>query len=164
MSTPHTIASHILFTQWEGSMLKLSQRFPNKRAWITGAASGIGEALSIRLAADQWQIAICDVNPSALEEAAARIEAAGAKVNPYAFDVRDREAYQHNLSDFVEHTGGLDFMVNNAGVGSGGAMSEMTLEDWDTTLSINLMGVVNGLHFAVPILKQQRAGHIMNTA
>lgn len=145
-------------------MLKLTERYPKKRAWITGGAAGIGEALSLRLAADRWEIAVCDVNPTTLEEASARIEAAGATVHPYAFDVRDREAYQSCIDNFVRKTGGIDLQVNNAGIGAGGAMGEFSLQDWDTTLSINLGGVVNGLHFAVPILKRQQGGHIINTA
>src|SRR6185369_16278532 len=120
--------------------LELSQRYPQKRALITGAASGIGEALSLQLAADHWQIAMCDYNGTALEEAAARIEAQGGTAHPYAFDVRDRDSYQRAIDDFVKTTGGLDVLINNAGIGSGGAMGEMSLQDWDSTLSINLIG------------------------
>lgn len=145
-------------------MLKLSERYPKKRAWITGAAAGIGEALSLKLAVDHWEIALCDVNSTTLEETAARIEAAGAAVYPYTFDVRDRAAYESCLTNFVGKAGGIDLMVNNAGIGSGGAMGEMTLQDWDTTLSINLVGVVNGLHFATPMFKRQHSGYIINTA
>lgn len=145
-------------------MLKLSERYPTKRALITGAGSGIGEALSLQLAADQWHIALCDVNGTNMEEAAARVEAAGGQSHPYAFDVRDRDAYSRAVEDFAGRTGGLDLLINNAGIGSGGAVGSMSLEDWDTTLSINLMGVVNGLHFCVPVLKAQQSGHIINTA
>ncbi len=145
-------------------MLRLTTAYPRKRTLISGAASGFGEAFSVQLAADGWTVGLCDVNSTALEEAAARVEAAGGTPLTYAFDVRDRDAYRSAVEQFIAHTGGIDLLINNAGIGSGGILGDFSLEDWDKTLGVNLMGVVHGLHFAVPHMKQQRSGHIINTA
>lgn len=145
-------------------MLKLSETYPTCRALISGAASGIGEALALTLAADGWTLALCDVNPTRLEEGAAKVSAAGGTPHLYAFDVRDPRAYQDAVEDFFIRTGGIDLLVNNAGIGAGGPVGEFTLEDWRKTLDINLMGVVHGLHYGVPHMKEQCAGHIINTA
>lgn len=145
-------------------MLRLSTTYPQKRTLISGAASGIGEAFSVRLAADGWTVALCDVNAARLEDAAARVEGAGGAPITYCFDVRDRDGYQHAIGDFVQQKGGIDLLINNAGIGAGGVFEDVSLEDWDTTIDINLKGVIHGLHFALPHLKAQRSGHILNTA
>jgi len=145
-------------------MLELTMKYPLKRALISGSASGLGEAFSLQLAADGWTIGMCDVNSTSLEEAASKVEEAGGKPITYSFDVRDRDAYHDATEAFIAQAGGIDLLINNAGIGSGGLLGEMSLEDWDRTLGINLGGVVNGLHFAVPHMKSQGSGYIINTA
>lgn len=145
-------------------MLGVSIKYPKKRAFVTGAASGFGKAICALLAADGWKLAMCDVNKERLKEAAREMEALGGTAYEYVLDVTDRKAYQKVIAAFVEETGGVDLVFNNAGVAGGGAFGEFSLEDWDWLIDINLMGVVNGCHFFTPILKGQRSGHIINTA
>lgn len=144
--------------------MRISERYPGRRAFVTGAGSGLGLAFCELLARDGWTIGMTDVRPEALSEAAAGIRSAGAAVSEYVFDVTDRPAFAEALDAFVAEAGGLDLMVNNAGVAGGGYMGEYSLEDWDWLMGINLNGVVNGCHFATPVLKQQGSGHIINIA
>lgn len=145
-------------------MLGVSLQYPKKRAFVTGAASGLGKALCELLAADGWKIAMCDLNKERLKEAARDIERLGGTAYDFVLDVNDRKNYQRVIAKFLDDTEGVDLVFNNAGVAGGGAMGEYTLEDWDWLIQINLMGVVNGCHFFTPILKAQRSGHIVNTA
>jgi NADP-dependent 3-hydroxy acid dehydrogenase YdfG len=145
-------------------MLDITLKFPRKRAFVTGAASGLGRAYCRALAQDGWTIAMCDVNESRLAEAVDEVASLGAKPLPYNLDVTNREQYQQVIKDFLDEAGGVDLVFNNAGVAGGGAMSEFSLEDWDWLIGINLMGVVNGCHFFLPILRGQRSGHFINTA
>ena len=145
-------------------MLGVSVKFPKKRAFVTGAASGLGRALCRQLARDGWKIALCDVNVDRLKEAADEVQGLGGDAYTYVLDVTDRPGYQDVIAKFMDVAGGVGLVFNNAGVAGGGAMGEYTLEDWDWLIQINLMGVVNGCHYFTPILKEQRSGHIINTA
>jgi NADP-dependent 3-hydroxy acid dehydrogenase YdfG len=145
-------------------MLGVTVKFPKKRAFVTGAASGLGRALCRRLAGDGWKIAMCDTNTERLAEAAKEVQGLGGDVFTYVLDVTDRATYRDVIAKFLDVAGGVDLVFNNAGVAGGGALGEYTLEDWDWLIQINLMGVVNGCHLFTPILKEQRSGHVINTA
>jgi len=144
--------------------MELTRRFPGKRVFITGAASGFGLALADAFGQDGWTIGMTDNREEALEPAAEQVRALGGHPECYAFDVRDREAFAHAVDDFAARHNGFDVIVNNAGVAGGGPMGDFSLEDWDWLIDINLKGVVHGCHFAVPHLKKQSAGHIINVA
>lgn len=145
-------------------MLKISSQYPKKRAFITGGGSGLGEAYCLELAADGWIIGLTDVRQDSLDQAAEKIRAAGGTPHTYCFDVRDRAAYAAAIEEYMATVGGVDLLVNNAGVAGGGALGEYTIEDWDWIVGINLMGVVNGCHLFLPHLKAQQSGMILNTA
>lgn len=144
--------------------LKLSNRFPSKRAFITGAGSGLGRALSLQLAADGWTIGITDINTANVQESKSLIEAAGGKAWDYTFDVSKKEAYKEAFTDYVSKVGGLDLLINNAGIGDGGLFDEYALENWDWIVGINEMAVIYGSFFAAPVMKKQGAGHIISIA
>jgi NAD(P)-dependent dehydrogenase (short-subunit alcohol dehydrogenase family) len=143
---------------------KLSERFPKKRAFITGGGGGLGRALSLKLAGDGWTVAIVDIKQEALDESSKLIAGAGGKAITYKFDVSDKVAYKKAFDDFVSQTGGIDLLINNAGVGDGGLVGEYSLENWDWITGINLMAAVYGSHFAIPVMKQQKGGYIISTA
>lgn len=145
-------------------MLPITQKFPKKRAFITGAASGLGYALCEELASDKWTLGMADMRTDALEAAAEKLRQQGARILPYVLDVTDRTKYHRTADEFIAEAGGIDLLVNNAGVAVGGPVGEVPLEDWDWLMSINLMGVVNGCHFFVPQFREQGEGHIINTA
>ncbi|HEY1020446.1 MAG TPA: SDR family NAD(P)-dependent oxidoreductase [Sediminibacterium sp.] len=145
-------------------MYLLSRSHPAKRAFITGAASGLGKAFCIELAKDGWNLGMADINVKELETAAAEINAFGGKTWQYPLDVSDKEQYAKVAQAFLADAGGIDLLFNNAGVGDGGAFEEYGLENYEWMVGINQMGVVYGCHYFIPAMKKQRSGHILNTA
>lgn len=145
-------------------MLALTQHLPLKRAFITGAASGLGKALSLHLAADGWTIGISDVNTEALKTTHHEIEQAGGKPISFQLDVSDKVAYKKVADDFLKQTGGIDLLVNNAGVGDGGKFEEYSLDNWEWMVRINQFGVLYGCYHFIPTFKKQQSGQIMNIA
>ena len=143
---------------------KLSAKHPNKRAFITGGGGGLGRALSLALAKDGWTIGITDIKENALAKSKKQIEAAGGKVFTYKFDASKKEDYKIAFDDFIIKVGGLDMLINNAGVGDGGLIGEYDLTHWDWITGINQMAVIYGSHFALPLLKKQGSGHIISIA
>lgn len=145
-------------------MLALTQQYPSKRAFITGAASGLGLALALELAADGWQIGLADLHAERLSSAAAAVTAAGGKAWPHVLDVADKTAYAAVAQAFLAQTGGIDLLFNNAGVGDGGAFETYGLDNYEWMVGINQMGVVYGCCYFIPVMKAQKSGHILNTA
>jgi short-subunit dehydrogenase len=145
-------------------MYLLSRSHPAKRAFITGAASGLGKAFCIELAKDGWNLGMADINVKELETAAAEISALGVKTWLYPLDVSDKEQYGKVAQAFLADAGGIDLLFNNAGVGDGGAFEEYGLENYEWMVGINQLGVVYGCHYFIPAMKKQRSGHILNTA
>lgn len=145
-------------------MYLLSRSHPAKRAFITGAASGLGKAFCIELAKDGWNLGMADINVKELETAAAEMTALGGKTWLYPLDVSDKDQYAKVAQAFLTDAGGIDLLFNNAGVGDGGAFEEYGLENYEWMVGINQMGVVYGCHYFIPAMKKQRSGHILNTA
>jgi NADP-dependent 3-hydroxy acid dehydrogenase YdfG len=145
-------------------MYLLSKNYPEKRAFITGAASGLGKALSIELAQEGWTIGMADINMEQLAEVAAEVTALGGKSITFHLDVSDKVEYKTVSVSFLEQAGGIDLLFNNAGVGDGGAFEEYALENYDWMTGINQLGVVYGCFYFIPTMKKQKSGHILNTA
>ncbi|MCP4754726.1 MAG: SDR family oxidoreductase [Proteobacteria bacterium] len=124
-----------------------------KSIFITGAASGMGQATARLFAKNGWFVGIYDVNEQGLEALAAEIGAENCHATK--LDVTDRAAYQAVLKDFGDKTGGrLDVLNNNAGIIKGGLFGDMDFADIAGIIQVNLMGVVNGIHAAYPMLKE----------
>lgn len=145
-------------------MYKLTTEFPLKRAFITGAASGLGRALCHELAADGWLIGISDINDEQLTATQREISDRGGKFLSYHLVVANRNQYQQVAEKFLKDAGGIDLLVNNAGVGDGGVFEEYTLDNWEWMVGINQMSVVYGCHIFIPTFKKQQSGHIINIA
>lgn len=145
-------------------MLRLSKKYPSKRAFITGAASGLGLALSEALAREGWTLGLADVNTAGLDQASEAIASLGGNPLPYVLDVSNATAFMRASASFLEHVGGVDLVINNAGIAVGGLLEETTLAHWHDALSINLLGVVHGCHAFLPAMKEAKLGHIINVA
>jgi len=144
--------------------MTLEQKFPQKRAFVTGAASGLGLAICQRLAARGWRLCIADINEERLATAEDLLRAAGAETMKLLFDVTDYEAQEAAASAILENWGGVDMVFNNAGIATAGAIDELSLEDWHRTIDIDLWSVIYGCKIFTPILKKQGGGYIVNTA
>jgi NAD(P)-dependent dehydrogenase (short-subunit alcohol dehydrogenase family) len=142
----------------------LSRRFPGKRAFITGAASGLGLAMSRLLALEGWNLGLLDLSAAGLERAAAELRDAGARVATFTGDVASAGFVADAIGQFAAAHGGLDVLVNNAGVAVAGPMEVTSTEDWNWIVGINLLGVVWGCRAAVPVLRRQGNGLILNIA
>jgi NAD(P)-dependent dehydrogenase (short-subunit alcohol dehydrogenase family) len=144
--------------------MNIDEKFPGKRAVVTGAGSGLGLAICERLATSGWKILIADINASTLAEAEAKLQALGAQTLSLVMDVTQYEALEDAAQLLVENWGGVDLVFNNAGIATAGTIEELTEEDWRNTIGIDLWGVINGCRVFSPLLKKQGSGHIVNTA
>jgi NAD(P)-dependent dehydrogenase (short-subunit alcohol dehydrogenase family) len=139
--------------------------FARRVAVVTGGASGIGRALAEAFAARSMKVAIADVEGPALETAERELRERGADVMSVRLDVRDRGAVARLADDVYGHFGAAHILCNNAGVGHGGFMREVTLDDWEWVLDVNLKGVIHGIHAFLPrMLAASEPCHIVNTA
>lgn len=130
---------------------------PSRRVLVTGAASGLGLALVRRLAERGDRVLATDV-------AAERPQVLPAGVDYLRLDVRSDADWARSLEHVRATWGGLDLLVNNAGVAAGGRIDVTTMDDWQWIVDINLLGVVRGCRTFVPLFKEQRSGHVVNTA
>ena len=136
-----------------------------RTAFITGGASGLGFAMAKAFAGAGMKIAIADVEDGALEKAVAALKEANADVIGIKLDVRDREAMDAAAAETKAAFGNVHLLVNNAGIGAGGPVQDMTHDDWDWTIGVNLNGVVNGVQsFLKDMIAHGEGGHVVNTA
>lgn len=133
-------------------------RLDGRTALITGGASGIGLATARRLAAEGAAVVLGDLNRQAGESATAAI--AGASFEP--LDVTSDEDWRRAVDAVAERHGGLDILVNSAGIAPVGSIEEVTLDEWRRTLSVNLDGVFLGCRHGVRVMKAGRGGAIVN--
>ena len=136
-----------------------------KVAFITGGASGIGKGVALRFAEEGAKIGIADMQPEEGEQVRAEIERAGGRALFRETDVSDPDAVQRAIDLTVQEFGRLDTVFANAGInGVWTPLDQLTPEEWDRTLAINLKGTFLTLHFAIPYLKQAGGGSIIITS
>jgi NAD(P)-dependent dehydrogenase (short-subunit alcohol dehydrogenase family) len=133
------------------------------RIMITGAGSGLGREMALRWAREGWRVALADINDAGLQETLSLVRLAGGDGFTQRCDVRDYSQLTALAQACEERWGGIDVIVNNAGVASGGFFAELSLEDWDWQIAINLMGVVKGCKAFLPMLEASK-GRIINIA
>lgn len=137
----------------------------NRTVVITGGASGIGAALGRALVRRGDTVIVADIDSEGADLQAKLLGELGpGRTWSAAVDVRDAAAVQALVDDVVAREGRLDVMVNNAGIGVGGEMHELSLAHWDRAIDVNLRGVVHGVVAAYPVMVRQGQGHIVNTA
>jgi len=139
------------------------KEFSNKVAVITGGASGIGYAIAEEALARGMRVAIADVEPAALDQAASTLSEKG-EVLAVRTDVSNAVQMDDFARQTLEHYGSVHLVFNNAGVDGNGPMWELTTDDWNWTIGVNLWGVVHGIRVFSKHLVEQNEGHIINTA
>lgn len=138
---------------------------PNQpRAVVTGGAGGLGRAFCLALAARGAKVLVSDVDLAGAEETAAEVGRRGGTGHAVACDVSDPAQVAALLSEADAKLGGVDLVVNNAGVAVAGPVGEIPLEDWRWITSVNYWGVIHGCHVFLPRFKQQGSGHVLNVA
>jgi 2-hydroxycyclohexanecarboxyl-CoA dehydrogenase len=130
-------------------------RLEGRKALVTGGASGIGTAIARRLAAEGAEVTIGDLNLEGAKEVAAEIS--GEAID---LDVTDLDSAR----TAVERTGTLDILVNNAGTDEFGFFVDTTPEQWQKVISVNLNGVLNCTHAALPGMQEAGYGRLVNIA
>lgn len=131
---------------------------------ISGAGSGFGAALARHYAAKGWRVAVTDIDAERAQRTLLEIEAFGRGSFSMQLDVTSAEHWQHLHDSVLQRWGGLQVLVNNAGVAAAGNVEETPVEDWAWVLDIDLMGVVRGCHQFAGTLKKQQTGHIVNVS
>jgi NAD(P)-dependent dehydrogenase (short-subunit alcohol dehydrogenase family) len=144
--------------------MKEAMTFSGRVSVVTGAASGIGRALALELGARGSDLAICDVDEEGLRETAARVERLGRKVSSERLDVADREAVHAFAQRTLDTHGGVDAVINNAGVSLTTTISEMSYEDFEWIVGVNFWGVIHGTKAFLPHLVERGDGWIVNVS
>jgi NAD(P)-dependent dehydrogenase (short-subunit alcohol dehydrogenase family) len=133
-----------------------------KVALITGAGSGIGRASAIELARNGFALGLLGHTPSELEEVAKLLRESGAAVERLDADISSEEQMKAAVEQLIERFGRLDAVVANASInGTWAPIEDITPEEWDKTIAVNLRGTYLTLHFTVPHLKRGDGGSIV---
>lgn len=133
----------------------------DKVAAVTGAASGIGRALAVNLAAEGCNLALADIEETGLKETADLV-GTKVKVSTHRVDVSDRDQVFCFADEAERFHGGVDMVINNAGVALGDFLESVPLEDFEWLMGINFWGVVYGTMAFLPLLKKRPEGHVVN--
>lgn len=138
-------------------------RLKNKVAIITGAGAGIGEATAILFAKEGAKVCCNSISESA-EKVAEKIKANGGEAIFVQADVAIEEKAKKIIDDTVKDFGKIDILFNNAGIVLGGAIDEMSTEDWDRTIAVNVRGIYLVSKYAIPHLKKSYGVIINNSS
>ena len=138
--------------------------FAGKVAVVTGAGSGIGQALAIELVRSGAKVAISDINTEGLAVTEERLKAIGASVKADRLDVTERAAFELYADAVVEHFGKVNQVYNNAGIAFAGAIEVSGFKDIEKVMDVDFWGVVNGTKVFLPHLIASGDGHVINVS
>ncbi|WP_045521508.1 3-ketoacyl-ACP reductase [Neobacillus niacini] len=133
-----------------------------KTAIITGAGRGIGRATAIALAKEGVNLGLIGLNMSNLEKVAAELVQYDVKVSAATADVTDLESVTHAVEHIKSDLGPIDILINNAGIAKFGGFLDLTPEEWEKIIQVNLMGVYNVTRAVLPGMIERKSGDIIN--
>jgi len=137
----------------------------SKIAIVTGGSRGIGRGIVEALLGDGWKVHFCGKSPDGVQEARSELARShGEAVDGKVVDVRSQEEVDSFVREVLESEGQIDVLVNNAGLGTFGAVDELTGEQWREVIDTNLSGAFYFLHAVAPAMKRQGSGWIFNIA
>lgn len=140
--------------------------FRGKRCLLTGAASGIGRATALKLAADGAELYLTDRDTNGLEETVADARAVGGVVAEYrALDITDHDAVARFAADIHTTHPAMDLVMNIAGISTWGTVDQLTHDHWKSMIDVNLMGPIHIIEtFVPPMVAAGRGGHLVNVS
>jgi 3-oxoacyl-[acyl-carrier protein] reductase len=141
----------------------MSLRFPQTVVLLSGAAQGIGAATALRFAREGARLALLDLKPEALQALAAQCESLGAEVLTHAGSVAERSTWDAAVAATLARWGRLDVLINNAGITRDARLDQMSAEQFDQVIDVNLRGVFHGAQACLPALIASQ-GCIVNTS
>lgn len=144
----------------------MAYSFAGKRAFLTGAASGIGRATALRLAREGAELYLTDINADGLAQTVADVRALGARVPSHrALDICDYHEVAHLAVDIHTHHGAMDIVCNIAGISAWGTVDHLTHQHWRSMIDVNLMGPVHVIEtFLPPMMAAGRGGRLVNVS
>ncbi len=140
------------------------QNFEGRVAVVTGAANGIGLASATRFAEEGMRVVLSDIHAQELDGAVQGLRERGYEVTGVVADVSKVDQVENLAARALEAFGAVHILHNNAGVLRAGTMEELTLEDWQWVLGVNLWSVIYGIKAFLPLIRQAGEGHMVNTA
>ena len=140
------------------------QQLSGKVAVVTGAASGIGEAVATRLVAEGMKVVLADIEEDSLAVVSDRLRGEGADVVSQVCDVRHEDQIARLAATTLEAFGTVHVVHNNAGVVTSAPLEQLTTADWEWVLGVDLWSVIFGVKHFLPLIKEAGEGHIVNTA
>jgi NAD(P)-dependent dehydrogenase (short-subunit alcohol dehydrogenase family) len=139
-------------------------RFKDKIAVVTGAGRGIGLGIALAFAREGTRVALCDIDTVLLDMAVAEIEAVGGEVQAFQMDVTDGEQVRTVIRDVHDRWGAIDILINNAGIYEVLPFGQITEEQWDRLLAVNLKGAFLCCQAVIPWMKRRGWGRIVSIA
>ena len=139
-------------------------RFTDRTVWISGAGSGLGRATARQFAAEGAKVWAADVNPEGIAETLLAIRTAGGKAEGAVCDVANLASVQEAIKQCVATFGGLNVLVNAAGVGRAARFEEIDAAEWARVISVNLTGPYNTMQVALPHLLKHKGSNIVNVS
>ncbi len=133
---------------------------PRPVALVTGASSGIGRALSVRLAEDGYDVGLCARRAGLLEEVAQAVRSAGGRASVHPHDVSSRDAVLHAVAECEQRLGAVDLLIANAGIG-GRRGVEVDGENVERVFGVNVLGAVYAVEAVLPAMLQRGSGHLV---
>jgi NADP-dependent 3-hydroxy acid dehydrogenase YdfG len=144
--------------------MKMSNNIAGKVVVITGASSGLGEATARFLSAQGALVVLGARRGDRIKALASELTAKGGKAIAVAMDVTHVEQVQGLVESAVKAYGRIDVMINNAGLMPQSPLERLKIDDWDRMIDVNIKGVLYGIAAALPHMKQQKSGHIINVS
>jgi NADP-dependent 3-hydroxy acid dehydrogenase YdfG len=135
-----------------------------RKAIVTGASSGIGEATALALAAEGATVSLGARRKDRLDSLVERIGGEGGSAHAFEVDVTDESAASSFVESSVEALGGVDILINNAGVMLLGPVTGANTEEWRRMIEVNLLGLLYCTHAALPVMAEGGGGHIVNVS
>ncbi|QMR78246.1 SDR family oxidoreductase [Enterobacter sp. RHBSTW-00175] len=142
----------------------MTDNIKDKVIVITGASSGMGEAAARHLAANGAKIVLAARRTDRIDAIASELTKQGKEAIAVATDVTKRDDVQHLIQSAVNRFGRVDVLINNAGVMPLSRLDQCNVDEWDQMIDVNLRGVLHGIAAVLPYMKEQKSGHIINTA